>query len=772
MMCWFRLALVFVIVSLSEVQAQFASLPASFAVRTVSGYAVPYQNGMPVPTFEKQRRTTLDLAGIWRKQRFVANDGFSLGLRSGSNYDSLIAEAAGRQLPSYDDGSWQAKMLPAVENTMHGVNVRPEDYEEGVWYRRTFVLPDSLNGRFARLNFYAVNYVADVWLNGVYLGYHEGGYTSFSFDATGALRFDSANVLVVRVDNPAWGSRNDVVPYGTLTHKPDWFNYTGIIHDVYLEFANKFSIARAEAIPLSTDGTVQVTATVLNRTGSPQSADVTFEVYEAVVDSTNIQSEYPADLTGSFVTSQAATINVPADSAGAVRCTITIPTPRLWSPRHPHLYILRTVLSSGSTVIDQLHNQFGVRTVATLEKTLLLNGKPMFLPGIARHEDHATYGRSVPLSMIYSDLLKVLDLNAMFLRTAHYPNHPYTYLLADRLGIAVLEEIPVWWFDESIAWLKQDAVRHIHEQMWREMLFRDRNRPSILFWSTCNECLVVTERGNFIARLNTELDAQYPDGRLVTESAAADRPGPTDPTQAYADVAGWTMYFGIFHGGTYYGGTKNFLTQAQVTYPKKPIIDTEFGYWTTEDMSVAPVQVTVFDSTFAAFNEFVSVDSNGVYHPDRPLATTTWWTIFDWCTIQQGTGAQTMGVYQMDHTTIKPVAGHIRDTYARFKATSETAVLSVDRPGQESPAEFRLHQNYPNPFNPTTIISWQMPVAGHVRLTIYDLLGRAVATLVNEVRNPGTSTAQWNAAGLASGVYLCQLQAGSFVASKKLMLIK
>jgi hypothetical protein len=293
-----------------------------------------------------------------------------------------------------------------------------------------------------------------------------------------------------------------------------------------------------------------------------------------------------------------------------------------------------------------------------------------------------------------------------------------------------------------------------------------------LFWSTCNECLIVTERGNYIARLNAELDTQYPDGRLVTESAAADRPGPTDPTQAYADVAGWTMYFGIFHGGTYYGGTKNFLTLAQAAYPKKPIIDTEFGYWSTEDMSEAPVQVTVFDSTFAAFNEFVSVDSNGVYHPDRALATSTWWTIFDWCTIQQGTGAQTMGVYQMDHTTIKPVSTHIRDTYARFKATSETAVLSVERPDPAFPEVFRLDQNYPNPFNPTTLITWHLPAASAVTIAVYDVLGREVSVLMNARMPAGDHRVNWNAHGLSSGTYICHITAGSWSASRMMMLLK
>jgi hypothetical protein len=272
--------------------------------------------------------------------------------------------------------------------------------------------------------------------------------------------------------------------------------------------------------------------------------------------------------------------------------------------------------------------------------------------------------------------------------------------------------------------------------------------------------------------LNNELDTQYPDGRFVTESAAADRPGPSDPTQTACDVAGWTMYFGIFHGSTYYAGTKDFLTQAQVTYPKKPIIDTEFGYWSTEDMSLSQKQVTVFDSTFAAFSEFVAVDSTGAYHPDRPVAATTWWCIFDWCTIQQGTGAQTMGVYQMDHTTIKPVAARIRDTYLHFKATSETAILSVGQPDRQRPVACRLDQNFPNPFNPTTVIGYQVSAVSNVKLKIYDLLGRVVASLVDDVRNPGVHNVTWDASGLASGTYICHISTGAWSASRMMLLLK
>jgi beta-galactosidase len=754
-----------------KANAQIATLPATLSLRTVNGITVPFQNGMPVPLFEKQRRPMIELGGIWRKDRFAANHAITMGLRDSAGYASLVAEASDRFVPAYNDGSWPAKMIPSVENNLYGFNVRPEDFENGVWYRRAFTIPDSLNGRFARLNFYAVNYVADVWLNGTYLGYHEGGYTPFSFDATTSLRFDTTNILVVRVDNPPWGSRDDIVPYGTIAHKPDWFNYTGIIHDVYLEFSDLLSIARAAVIPQTLDGEVLATVTLWNKSAGGRMADLHIDVFEANIDSTTIQSEFPSDLQGALVAGQTiADMEIPADSAFVCSFEVNVPSPRFWSPRNPNLYILRATILEGTDTIDAVCTQFGIRKLGMTGNTVLLNGKPMFFPGVARHEDHYLYGRSVPVGVIFADLQKVVGVNATLLRTAHYPNHPYTYLIADRLGIAVIEEIPLWWFDENDAWLKQDLLRHIHEQMWREMTFRDRNRPSIFFWSTCNECLDQTNRKNYIQRLNAELDTQYPDGRFVTQSAAADRPGPADPTQAACDVAGWTMYFGIFHGGTYYAGTKQFLQTALMNYPSKPFLDTEFGYWSNPDLTASQVQVTVFDSTFAALSEFAAVDSNGIYRPGFPLAATTWWCMFDWYSIQ--TGNQTMGLYRGDHITAKPVMARLQSTYRPFKELSETAVLDVREAVSAGPNRFMLYQNYPNPFNPETVVRYQLSEVSDVKLVVYDLLGREVSVLMKGKKEPGRYAVKFDATGLSSGLYICRLTAGQYSESRKMLLVK
>lgn len=760
--------------------AQIASLEATNSLKQIDGIRIPYQNGFAVPTFEKQNREIINLKGEWKKQRFAADDNISLAKRDATGYQNLITEAQNRHKMSYDDSGWDTKTLPAVENQMNTYPTVPEYYQNGVWYRKSFTVNAADAGKFIKLMFYAVNYVADVWLNDVYLGWHEGGYTPFAFDVSEALNYGGNNVIVVRVDNPQWGSRNDIVPYT----QADWFNYTGIIHDVYLEISNPVSVIRANIVPQSINGSIQTTVVVFNKNLSNKNVDVNIEVFSAAVDELNINTEKASDLIGTPAVlsgTSGTSLTITSDTTKVWRTDLQVVNPQLWSPKFPNLYVMKVTVKEGTTVLDEYYTQFGIRTVKTSVEKVLLNGNPVFFTGIARHEDHPVFGRSIPIDSIYSDLLKVKGLKANMLRTAHYPNHLHTYLLADRLGIAVVEEIPVWWFDESLPWILQNSVRHIHEQMFREMVFKDYNRPSVLLWSTTNECLDVTNRQQFIQRMNQELDFNYADGRLVTQSAAADRPGPEDPSMAACDVAGWTMYFGIFHGGTHYDGTRRFLGYANLEYPEKPILDTEYGYWSGELNSPTGQanQVTAFTETFNAFTYRASViRPDGSYRDGGYLMGVTWWCIFDWYSAQHPNGFQSMGIYRMNRDTIKSVGQTMINAYTPFYELGGT-VTDIDENPTLIPEQFLLEQNFPNPFNPVTKIKYSIPalnenseMTSNITLKVYNVLGRELKTLVNEEQQTGIYEVNFNADGFASGVYMYRLKAGAYEITKKMILMK
>jgi beta-galactosidase len=230
----------------------------------------------------------------------------------------------------------------------------------------------------------------------------------------------------------------------------------------------------------------------------------------------------------------------------------------------------------------------------------------------------------------------------------------------DRLGLLAAVEVPMW--QATALEYQAQTERQIADQMWREMILANRNRPSIIMWSSNNESREVPFRTDYIERLQNDFQTNYPDDRFIMQSAAADTPGVSDSSQTSLDLAAWTMYFGIFHGSTYYEGTRDFLQAAHEAYPERPILNTEFGIWSRGGGSNESRQVEVFNDTFRALSEVSAWDAEGQYNPDGYLAGIVWWTAFDWYTALSG--VQTMGLYNMDRERPKDVAELLRDAYS------------------------------------------------------------------------------------------------------------
>lgn len=756
--------------------SQTAALKANLTLESINGITIPYQNNFPLPGFEKQKRTTISLHGLWKKQRFHADHNLTLADRN-SSYNSLIAEAAWRHTAGYDDSNWEQIYIPSVENNMYEFPTVPEYYQDGIFYRYKFDVSSGLTGEFAKLIFYSVNYVADVWLNEHYLGYHEGGYTPFAFDVSDKLNYGGSNLIVVRVDNIPWGSRKDIVPF----YQCDWFNYAGIIHDVYLEFSNEASVVRCDVVPQNLEGDFETTTVLNNISNEQKNVTLEFQVYSAEWNEITIQSEFPHDILGDQININAQTeyyLSLEPNNASAIKIPLKIDNPKLWSHVKPNLYIIKTVLREGETIIDEYHSQFGIRNVNAEGNKIKLNGSVIFLTGAARHEDHPVYGRALPKSIIYSDLSLIKNSKINFLRTAHYPNHPYTYIIADRLGINIMEEIPVWWFDNETEWLIQNNDRNIHKQMFREMVFKDYNRPSIIVWSASNECKEETNRLIYNQMIVDDIKTNYYDGRLISQSSAGDNPGHSDITQAPLDAAGWTLYFGVFHGSTYFAGTAAFLSRAKSAFPDKPIIATEFGYWSSENSSSEDVQVTVFNETFNAFKYYSAINASGSLNDFGCLAAVTWWCVFDWYSHQHKNGFQSMGLISMNRQHKKPVYDALVSGYSPYYDFGGMVTDAEASNDNQMPAEFGLYQNYPNPFNPGTQIKYTLPDESKIKLELFDSLGQSISVLAEETKSPGAYEKSIDMKGFSSGIYICRMTAYSlngknlFEKSIKLLLIK
>ena len=743
----------------ANVFSQTATLKRTLEIKNINGISIPYQNGIPLSTFEKQNRKMLDLSGTWKKERTAANDNITLADRDSAGYANLITEANGRNNYDYDDSAWEEKQIPSVENKMNEYPNAPEFFKDGVWYRRDFFVDEEDSAKFAKLNFIAVNYVADVWVNGNYVGYHEGGYTPFAFDISKFLNYGDTNNIAIRVDVISWGARIDVIPHKQV----DWFNYGGIIQDVFIEFSDPVSVVRTNIIPEDLDGNIKTQVVIQNRNAISKNVRIELEVFEAQIDSQNISTELSyelignkADLTGQGNIEE----TIDADSVKVLETNLQINNPNIWSPHSPNLYVMKVSVYDNETLLDQYTTQFGVRTVKTFGNKFLLNDRIMFLTGTARHEDHPVYGRSLPKEIIFNDLQIVKSLNVNFIRTAHYPNHPYTYLILDRLGITAMEEIPLWQVDTDEPWQIQNNDRKMHLQMFREMVFKEYNRPSVIMWSMSNECHEETNRLIFNQMVIDDIDQNYYDGRLISQSPAADNPGPADATQSLVDVAGWTMYFGIFHGSTYFGGTYNFINLAKTNFPEKPILDTEFGYWSSENNSSLQTQVTVADETFKAFKIHAALNQDGTVNQNGSLMACTWWCVFDWYTAGIPRGFQSMGLYSMDRQTEKPVAQKIKSLYYPYY-TKEGVLTSLNENiNSEIPKTIELMQNYPNPFNPNTVIEFSLPKSGKVKLSLFNVIGQEVKVLFDGMKEPGLHKLNFNADKLSSGIYFCRLNVG------------
>ena len=418
-------------------------LEPTLTMRDVDGGRVAFQNGIPVPSFGFQPRTRLDLGGVWRAERQAFDTDLSLTPRTAS-LDRIVADAAGRQGPDFDDTAWAAVSVPG------SLNPPPGRDQTGGWYRRDFFPPSIWAGRVATLKFGAVNYLADVWLNGTHLGYHEGGHTPFAFDATPALRPGELNVVTVRVDNPEWGRRNDIVPWGLA----DWWNFAGITRDVWIEASEPAHVVRADVTP-HLDG-ADVSVVVENRAATSRTVGARIEILPALVDAENLTDIDPRSLIASdqpIGRHEVPAFELGANGTARRDVSFTFAAAAAWSPSRPALYVLRVRLADDTGRIDELVDTFGLRQVSVdPERPIVrLNGEPLFLAGVALHDHQiAPPGASSERARIseVGDIVAQLDrarsVGAQLIRTGHTPANPLTLMLADRLGFAVWEEIPLY----------------------------------------------------------------------------------------------------------------------------------------------------------------------------------------------------------------------------------------------------------------------------------------------------------------------------------------
>ena len=649
------------------------SLAPTLVMADVGGSNVAVQNGIPVPTFDRQARRQIDLSGHWRVQRAELDADLSLTDRDAS-LEGILREADGRNLPDYDDRAWVEIEVPGAMNTP------PDGDEIGGWYRRTFFVSSTWAGLATTLKLASVNYVADVWLNGTHLGYHEGGYTPFAFDLGGVLRPGERNQITVRVANPEWGSRNDIVPWGLA----DWWNYGGITGPVWIEATPPTHVVRADVVP-HLDGLdvsvlvrrADVTAAEATQTEAPSSSTISSPA--AVSGASSVSSSpsptpppeemvvrvevLPAEVRPDNLTAPVASALVAPGEEPIV--SDELPLPELepgesatldtafllggvdaWSPGHPALYVLRVAIDEGDGRGDELWTTFGLRDVAVNRERgqLLLNGEPVMFTGVGLHDeridpawtgdgDRAPAGRVTDAADMQAQLAHARDVNADLIRAGHTPANPLLLMLTDRLGFAVWEEIPLYHFTPLTYGIAMD--RGIPQQMLREMALRDMNRPSVLFHGLSNESTGTDARRAALETLH-DIDRAIDGTRLTGQAAYGSMPD--DPTHAPLDVAGFTFYYDVFYGPGATAGTARALAAAHRAHPEKPVLALEFGRWADGEGGPAE-QARIFSETYAQL-VYRSSGRGGF------VGASVWWTLEDFTTMMPGIAVEHFGLFQ------------------------------------------------------------------------------------------------------------------------------
>ena len=479
-----------------------------------------------------ENRKTISLDGQWH----VIVDPYESGYYnyryqpSDSGYFKNAKPKSKSDLIEYDFDKSATLKVPGDWNTQTD---QLFFYEGTVWYKKSFDYQHKLDTRLF-VYFGAANYVADVFLNGEKLGQHEGGFTPFDFEITKLVR-DRDNFLVVKVDNKR---RRDAVP----TLMTDWWNYGGLTREVKL-IETPATFVQDYMVQLQRGSRDRVSGWV-KLAGDKLAQRVAIRIPEA-----GVNKSFNTDGNG------LATIDFNADL-------------KLWSPESPKLYDVTI-----ETETDVVRDQIGFRSIETRGTDILLNGKPIFLRGVCIHEEAPLRGgRAYSREDAVTLLSWAKELGANFVRLAHYPHNEYMVREADRMGIMVWSEIPVYW---TIEWENPATLANARNQL-SEVIARDKNRAAIVIWSVANETPLSDARLTFLRNLISHARSLDPT-RLL--SAAMERHYTDaktqmidDPLGEYLDVLGCNEYVGWYDGLPDKADELQWKSKYQ-----KPLVMSEFG---------------------------------------------------------------------------------------------------------------------------------------------------------------------------------------------------
>ena len=377
-------------------------------------------------------------------------------------------EMQGYGTPIYTNVTYPFRNQPPFIKGQEGYTVVKEPNAVGS-YRRTITVPSSWNGREIYLHFNGIYSAAYVWVNGQKVGYTQAPNVDAEFDVTKYIKPGIENLVCVEVYR--WSD-------GSYIEDQDMFRLRGIHRDVYLEARQKLHVQDVKLTSMmggrGRRGGDNFSRAFLGIDVTLQNLDK--KAADARVD---VELVNPAGKTIQTAILQVSDIKNGKKDA---KLNLEVQNPELWSAEKPNLYTVN--ISVGGDVYTQ---KYGFRKIENRNGQVFINGKRVMFKGADRHDTHPIYGKAIPVESMIEDILLMKRYNLNTVRTSHYPNDPRMYALYDYYGIYVMDEADVEChanhrLSRDPKWEGQYVDRQVR------MVQRDKNHPSVIFWSMGNEC--------------------------------------------------------------------------------------------------------------------------------------------------------------------------------------------------------------------------------------------------------------------------------------------
>lgn len=449
------------------------------------------------------------------------------------------------------------------------------EYTGDFWYETDFFVPGEWEGREILLRFGAATHRASVYVNGILITEHEGGFLPFSAKVTTVVRYDSYNKVVVKVNNELTCTNipcgeTITLPNGKKMSKPyfDFFNYAGLQRSVYL-----LALPGESIVDFDLDYAIH-----------GKNAEVSYQI--------RTNGEHAVQL--ALFDAKGHCVAQKDGKEGV----LYVENARLWQVRNAYLYRLRIRIMDGEELIDEYEQEIGIRTVKVEGMDILINGEPVYLRGFGKHEDSDIVGRGFNIGIMKRDFELMKWIGANSFRTSHYPYSEEIYQMADREGFLIIDEVPAVGMFQSLmnfmeastgkqtAFFKKETTPVLlkaHLRAIEEMIARDKNHPSVVAWSLLNEPETTNEAAvpyfKEVFDLANKLDMQK---RPRTFALIMNSLPDTCKCYQFSDIIALNRYYGWYMKGGYEISVAEELFRKEMNAWKekklnKPFIFTEYG---------------------------------------------------------------------------------------------------------------------------------------------------------------------------------------------------